>query len=176
MKKASRNTERIELSYHSLSVCFDTCSERATENGAEKEGERVSEYVCWLRAYCVFKRVFVGLCADVRFSWGLLKVSYRALFNQTISCLTACFRVTYTDCIVVAADFAATLFFSPSERNINRTLWWMIIWVCFFFVCLSSIFVSEWMHFAESWFCYLKLCFRYNSFESLTVLTVEKRF
>lgn len=40
------------------------------------------------------RRYSVCVCVRARFSWGLLKVSYRMFGHKTISCSTACFRVT----------------------------------------------------------------------------------
>lgn len=52
-----------------------------------------SSFVCReLKCLCVLLARWYMLSAQ--FSWGLLKVSYRMLGHKTISCSTACFRVT----------------------------------------------------------------------------------
>lgn len=50
-----------------------------------------------------------------QFSWGLLKVSYRMLGHKTISCSTACFRVTR---------------FSPYHERMP--FWSFLLFNCFF--------------------------------------------
>lgn len=128
MKKASSNTERIELSYHSQCVLhFDKRSDRVTESEAEREWANmllvesilcVQARICWFVCRCaVFLRSFEGILP-------------RAIQpnNQLLnSVLTSNIHRLYRRCC-----WFCCYFFLPSVRNINRTLRWMITWVDFF--------------------------------------------
>lgn len=98
--------------------------------------------------------VFVGLCADVRFSWGLLKVSYRVLFSQTISCLTACSRVTYTKRIARALCISSYAETNERNKSINKQFVWLLFIRLFIFwmVAFLSWFFFETV-FSVRFFC-----------------------